>query len=68
MELPRNDQYGAPLIPPQTDHFLALADDLATAGRYREAMHQVLLAALNILGRRLGDSAPVSLTTRAPLS
>lgn len=42
---------------------LTLADQWAAAGRYGDAMHQVLLAAMAVLGPRLAHAAPDSLTS-----
>lgn len=50
----------APLDPA---HTLALADQWAADGRFGEAMHQVLLAAVVILAPRLAHTAPDSLTS-----
>lgn len=43
---------------------LASADELAAAGRYTEAMHQLLSDALAVLRRRLDTELPDALTSR----
>ncbi len=49
---------GAPL------RSLAGADELAAAGRYTEAIHQLLSDALAVLRRRIGGELPDALTSR----
>jgi hypothetical protein len=53
---------GSPTPPADPDGLLALAEEYAAAGRYREAMHQVLLAATAMM------SVPDSLTSWELLS
>jgi hypothetical protein len=50
--------------PSTADQLLAEADACAAAGRYRDAMHCVLLAAMAHVARRFRDGAPDSATSR----
>jgi Domain of unknown function (DUF4129) len=50
--------------PPSAEQLLAEADACAAQGRYRDAMHCVLLAAMTHIGRRFRDGAPESATSR----
>ncbi len=52
-----------PAVPLDPARALALADELAAAGRYGPAMHQVWLAAVATLAPRLSHKAPDSLTS-----
>jgi hypothetical protein len=54
------DPAASPLDPAQA---LALADEWAAQGCYGPAMHQVWLAAVGMLGPRIGRTAPDSLTS-----
>lgn len=49
--------------PPSMEQLLAEADACAGEGRYRDAMHYVLLAAMARVGARLRDGAPDSATS-----
>ncbi len=52
---------------PTAEQLLAEADAFAGQGRYRDAMHSVLLAAMVHLARRFRDGAPDSATSREML-
>jgi hypothetical protein len=54
--------------PPTAEQLLADADACAAQGRYRHAMHCVLLAAMTHVARRFRDGAPDSATSREMLS
>jgi hypothetical protein len=53
--------------PPTADQLLAQADAFAAQGRYRDAMHCVVLAAMSHLARRFRDGAPESATSHEML-
>lgn len=50
--------------PPTAEQLLSEADACAAQGRYRDAMHCVLLAAMAHVARRFRDDAPDSATSR----
>ena len=52
-----------PPAPPDPRELLARADELAAAGRYADAMHCVLLAAMALLGRDAAGQPADSLTS-----
>jgi hypothetical protein len=54
----------APAAPVTAGQLLAEADAFAAQGRYRDAMHCVLLAAMAHVARRFRDGAPDSATSR----
>jgi hypothetical protein len=53
--------------PPTAEQLLAEADARAAQGRYRDAMHCVLLAAMSHVASRFREAAPVSATSREVL-
>jgi hypothetical protein len=53
-----------PNAPLSADRLLAEADACAAQGRYRDAVHYVLLAAMAHVARRFRDGAPDSATSR----
>ena len=55
------------VTPPTAGQLLAEADAFAAQGRYRDAMHCVLLAAMTQVARRFRDGAPDSATSREML-
>jgi hypothetical protein len=53
--------------PPTAEQLLTEADAFAAQGRYRDAMHSVVLAAMAHVARRFRDGAPESATSREML-